>query len=99
MSWVYRCFIEGLCGLRGVREGLKVDPKMPNSWDGMRVTRLFRKATFEMDIKRTDIKSVQVVLDGKRLDGLLITNIEAGRTYKVQVSVPRSSKVAMRPRN
>lgn len=91
VSWVYRCFIEGLCGLSGVREGLKVEPKIPSHWNEMKATRQFRNATFEVDIKRTDTPKIEVVVDGKRLEGNIIKSIEAGKTYKVEVLLPKSS--------
>jgi cellobionic acid phosphorylase len=92
ISWVYRCFIEGLCGLKGVKEGLQVEPKMPSHWDGMKVTRLFRGATFEVQIKRSDMDKVQVVLNGDKIDGNIINNVENGKTYQLEVSVPRAKQ-------
>jgi cellobionic acid phosphorylase len=92
VSWVYRCVIEGLCGLRGVREGLKVDPKMPSSWEDMSVVREFRGAKFEVRIQRGDVDAVQVVVDGAKMEGNVISNVEGGRTYKVEVRVPKAKQ-------
>lgn len=88
VSWVYRCFVEGLCGLKGEKDGLVVAPQLPSSWKGMKVTRKFRDATFEVEIKRADVKDVKVVVDGKEVDGAKIKDIERGKVYQVQVSVP-----------
>jgi cellobionic acid phosphorylase len=87
ISWVYRCFIEGLCGLQGVKGGLKVDPKMPSHWEEMKVTRTFRGATYEVAIKRSD---VDVTVDGTKIDGQVIKEAEKGKTYKVEVKVPKT---------
>jgi cellobionic acid phosphorylase len=92
ISWVYRCFIEGLCGLRGVKEGLKIDPKLPSHWNEMKATRLFRGATFEVEIKRCNVQKVEVILDGKEIDGNVINNVESGKTYKVEVKVPQAKQ-------
>ena len=89
VSWVYRCFIEGLCGLRGVRQGLKVEPKMPSAWDSMKVRREFRGAVFDVEIERADVKTVKVTVDGVEIDGNVIEQIEKGRTYKISVKVSR----------
>ncbi|KAF2794714.1 glycoside hydrolase family 94 protein [Melanomma pulvis-pyrius CBS 109.77] len=89
VSWAYRCFIEGLCGLRGVPDGLRVNPQLPSDWPGMKVTRLFRGATFEIDVTRADVKEVKVVLDGKALDEPIVKGVVAGKVYKLAVSVPR----------
>jgi len=89
VSWVYRSLVEGLCGLKGTREGLSVRPMMPSGWEEMKVTRLFRGATFEVSVKRGDVKEVKVAVDGTALDEPLIKGVEAGRTYVVEVEVPR----------
>lgn len=88
VSWAYRSFIEGLCGLRGDADGLRVNPQLPSEWDGITVKRLFRGAEFNVDIRRGDVKQVQVVLDGKDLPEAHITDVESGRTYDVSVLVP-----------
>jgi len=95
VSWVYRCFIEGLCGLRGVREGLKIAPKMPSDWDQMKVRREFRGAVFNVQIKRGDVKDVKVVVDGEEVEGCVVKNVTAGKTYEVLVEVPRAKKNAV----
>lgn len=88
VAWVYRCLIEGLCGLKGDSQGLTVAPQLPSGWDGMTVTRRFRGATFEVDIKRGAVEQVTVVCDGRALPAARIDAIEAGRSYRLQVTVP-----------
>ncbi|KAI0407292.1 Six-hairpin glycosidase-like protein [Xylaria palmicola] len=89
-SWAYRCFIEGLCGLRGDAEGLTIRPQLPRGWDGMRAMRLFRGATFEVDIRRTaDVDEVVVRHGGEVLPGARFTSIRPGETYHLSVSVPQ----------
>ncbi|KAF1955645.1 Six-hairpin glycosidase [Byssothecium circinans] len=90
VSWVYRSLVEGLCGLRGVREGLVVKPQIPREWEGMKARREFRGAVFEVEVKRGEGKERRVVVDGSVLDGDVIKGIEKGRTYKVEVVVPRA---------
>ncbi|KAF2127369.1 glycoside hydrolase family 94 protein [Dothidotthia symphoricarpi CBS 119687] len=85
VSWAYRCFIEGLCGMRGVKEGLRIEPKLPSMWDGMKATRLFRGATYKLDVKRADVESMKIFVDGRELEGLVIEDVEAGGTYHVEV--------------
>lgn len=89
VSWAYRCFIEGLCGLRGDAEGLRIQPQLPSEWDSIKVKRLFRGADFEVDIKRGDVGEVQVAHDGKVLPGAHVKNIQRGATYQLSVLVPR----------
>lgn len=88
VAWVYRCLVEGLCGLKGDAKGLTVAPQLPSSWEGMSVTRRFRGAVFEVEIKRGAVERVGVICDGVALPVARIDQIEAGRSYRVEVTVP-----------
>lgn len=88
VAWVYRSVVEGLCGLKGNRDGLSILPQLPSSWDGIKVRRSFRGSVFDLDIKREDVKTVEVTVDGKKLPEPHISGIEKGRTYQVSVLVP-----------
>ncbi|KAF3761591.1 family 94 glycoside hydrolase [Cryphonectria parasitica EP155] len=88
VSWVYRSFIEGLCGLRGDAKGLRVEPQLPTGWESMRAVRTFREAYFHVNIRRGNVKTVEVVLDGERLPEAYISNVQAGKEYQVLVTVP-----------
>ncbi|KAI0123668.1 glycoside hydrolase family 94 protein [Xylariales sp. AK1849] len=95
VSWVYRCFVEGLCGLRGDAEGLRINPQLPSAWDGIKVTRLFRGAKFILDIHRAGgVEEVTVKHEGKTLPEARITGIKPGQTYRLSVSVPLVAKAA-----
>ncbi|KAI1326586.1 glycoside hydrolase family 94 protein [Xylariaceae sp. FL0255] len=88
VSWAYRCFIEGLCGLRGHLDGLIIRPQLPSDWEGMKVTRLFRGATFIIDIQRADVEDVEVRYKRELLPEARFAPIRAGETYELFVSVP-----------
>lgn len=88
VSWAYRCIIEGLCGLKGVKDGLKIDPKLPKGWNGLRATRQFRGANFEVDIQRTGVKSVKVVSNNQEIEGTVVKDVKVGKTYRLEVQIP-----------
>jgi len=90
VSWVYRSFIEGLCGLRGDAKGLAINPQLPSHWDGIKVQREFRGAKFNVDIRRADVETVQVSLGGKVLPEPRVTGFKAGETYELSVSIPKA---------
>jgi len=89
VSWAYRCFVEGLCGLRGEDDSLVINPQLPSSWDAIKVTRQFRGATIQLDIRRGDVKEVTVKQDGKVLADARIKNVKAGETYQLDVTIPK----------
>jgi cellobionic acid phosphorylase len=88
VSWVYRCLIEGLCGLKGDVRGLAINPQLPKEWDHIKIKREFRGATFYVDIQRADVSEVQVELDGKKLPEAHVDNIVIGADYNLRVMVP-----------
>ncbi|KAI1440915.1 glycoside hydrolase family 94 protein [Annulohypoxylon stygium] len=88
VSWVYRSFIEGLCGLSGDAKGLRIQPQLPSAWKGIKVTRQFRGATFVLDIHRSGDVNVVVEYDGRVLPEARFTDIQPGATYQLSVSVP-----------
>jgi cellobionic acid phosphorylase len=89
VSWVYLCFVEGLCGLKGNADGLTIKPQLPSHWDGIKVVRQFRHATFNVSIQRADVEEIQVWQDGKRLTENVIKGIVAGGAYALEVLIPR----------
>jgi cellobionic acid phosphorylase len=89
VSWLYRCLVEGLFGLRGDKHGLVIQPQLPSHWSRAKVTREFRGATFEVEMRREKgISETLVVVDGQELQVNRVTNIQVGKTYKVEVRIP-----------
>jgi cellobionic acid phosphorylase len=88
-SWAYRCFVEGLCGLKGDADGLPIQPNLPVGWDAMLVERRFRGAQFRLDIRRAEVAAVEVWQGGKKLAQARVDGIVAGRTYDLDVLVPQ----------
>jgi cellobionic acid phosphorylase len=65
-----------------------VNPQLPSHWPSMRVRRVFRGATFDVTVTRGAVERTTVACDGKVLAGAHIAGIEAGRAYRVEVTVP-----------
>ena len=89
VSWAYRCFIEGLCGLRGDGAALLVQPQLPQAWEQMKVVRAFRGATFHVTIRRSDVAEVMVKQDGQFLPSPRVTRFATGDQIQLEVFIPR----------
>jgi len=90
-SWLYRSVIEGLFGLRGCKTGLRISPNLPTHWTEARVTRRFRGASFEIQIRRDNaVKQLQLTSSDATIKDGVVTSVEAGKTYHVQVVIPPS---------
>lgn len=89
VSWVYRSLIEGLFGLKGCPAGLLVEPQLPSAWQTARAVRQFRGASFEVHYQReSGLTETRVVVDGAVSAGNCIEQVQPGRHYRVQVSIP-----------
>ena len=89
VSWVYRCLVEELFGLKGDKHGLLIQPQLPSHWNQAKATREFRGATFEVELRRkVGVSKTQVTVNGQVLPADRISKIQAGKTYKVEVALP-----------
>ena len=89
VSWVYRCLVEGLFGLKGDNKGLLVDPQLPSEWTSAKATREFRGAIFHVTIERAKVTEPSVSLDGVKLAHPRIDSIVVGKEYQVSVLLPQ----------
>jgi cellobionic acid phosphorylase len=86
ISWFYRCLIDGLFGVRGCRQGLRIEPGLPKAWREASITRAFRGALFDIRLRRVPgVSATRLILDGQPVEGPVIGNVEAGRRYAVEV--------------
>ncbi len=53
-SWLFRCLIEDLLGIRAEADGLIVQPNVPREWDGFTVERPFRGRLIKLNCRRAD---------------------------------------------
>ena len=84
--WMFRDGLDYILGVRPTYNGLIIDPCIPDNWDGFKVTRKFRGATYEIEVKNPNhvqhgVKSIEI--DGKAIVGDVLPIIEAGRTAKI----------------
>ena len=89
-SWIYRILVEELFGLKGCPEGLSISPSLPCHWDNAAVTRHFRGARFHVKYRREG-NEFAVHLDDNRLNDPVVTNVQSGAEYHVEVVLPAKS--------
>jgi cellobiose phosphorylase len=87
-SWAYQTGTQYILGVRPTYEGFQISPCIPRTWDGFKVTREFRKAVYQIEVKNPDhvckgVRSVQV--DDKEIVGNVVPVFGDGRTYQVEV--------------
>lgn len=89
ISWLYRCLVEELCGLKGCASGLQIKPKLPTSLKSLSGQRVFRGAVLNFTIEQApEIIVMEVLLDKQDVTGNVIKNLQSGKDYQLQVRVP-----------
>jgi cellobiose phosphorylase len=51
-GWMYRAAAGHLLGIRPDWDGLRIDPRLPPSWEGFSAERRFRGATYRIRVRR-----------------------------------------------
>jgi cellobiose phosphorylase len=51
-GWYLRAFVEGVLGITAELDGLRVAGDLPDGWDGYRLKRVFRGATYHIQVSR-----------------------------------------------
>ena len=78
-AWNWYAISQFILGIRPTYRGLQIDPCIPKDWDGFKVTRKFRGATYNIEVKNPDHVNkgiAEILIDGKKLpDGVDILPI------------------------
>jgi len=87
-AWLFRVAWEGILGIRGVYDGLLIDPVIPKTWTSFEARRVFRGATYEIEVKNPKgvargVKELWV--DGKKITGNLIKPHGDNKMHQVRV--------------
>jgi cellobiose phosphorylase/N,N'-diacetylchitobiose phosphorylase len=73
-SWMLKCIIEYVIGVKADYNGLRIEPALPQDWDEVEIFRRFRGRQYQICIKRSaDVPgSYDIYVNGKRhnIDGL-----------------------------
>ena len=87
-SWNFYAITQYILGVRPEYDGLTVDPCIPKKWDGFKMQRIFRGATYQLEIKNPDHVSKgveQIIVNGKTLISNKIPLLEKGKNHKVEI--------------
>ncbi|MCL5104589.1 MAG: glycosyl transferase family 36 [Armatimonadetes bacterium] len=84
--WMFRDALDYILGVRPTYDGLMIDPCIPDSWDGFRLIRKFRGASYEIEVRNPNHVQKGVVrleMDGNVIEDNVLPQVEAGGTAKV----------------
>ena len=89
-AWNFYVISNYILGIKPDWQGLKIDPCVPHDWDGYKVSRRFRGATYDIAINNPDhvCKGVKaVVVDGKAIEGNVLPVFADGKNHEVVVTL------------
>ncbi|MCR4406743.1 MAG: glycosyl transferase [Anaerolineae bacterium] len=87
-SWAYQAATQYILGIRPAYDGLQIDPCIPRRWDGFKVTRTFRNALYQIEVRNPDrvckgVRSIKV--DGEDVQGNIMPVFCDGQIHRVEV--------------
>lgn len=87
-AWNFVAISQFILGCIPDYDGLKIDPSIPEAWDGFKLTRKFRGNTYNITVNNPEhiskgIKSVTV--DGVRINGNILPVFEKDTVHEVEV--------------
>lgn len=80
--------VEELLGIQPCCDGLRLQPKLPDSWHDYEITRKIRGDIYRVHVRRSlrpARGNVRIYLDGKPLEGNLIPECCDGQEHKVEI--------------
>ncbi|MGZ5291693.1 MAG: GH36-type glycosyl hydrolase domain-containing protein, partial [Actinomycetota bacterium] len=88
-AWNLVAITQWILGLRAEHDGLRVDPCLPQDWEGFEAERRFRGATYRISVSkargvRGRVSSVAV--DGRPIEGTLVPLAAPGATVSVEAT-------------
>jgi cellobiose phosphorylase len=89
-AWTYVAVTQWILGIRPEYDGLRIAPCVPASWDGFRVTRRFRGATYHISVRTMPSAPrppSSLLVDGRVVDGNVVPVAPAGTTVMVEATV------------
>lgn len=87
-SWNFYAITQYILGVQPDYEGLRIDPCIPKDWDGFKMTRKFRGATYKIEVKNPSHVSKGVRetwINGEKINSNLIPLLEKGKQHSVKI--------------
>ena len=89
-SWNFYAITQYILGVQPDYDGLRVDPCIPTAWSGFKMTRRFRGATYEIEVRNPDRVSKgvrELLVNGEKVESNLVPLLEPGKVHRVEVTM------------
>ncbi len=95
-AWMWKVAVEYILGVRPEFRGLLIDPCIPHEWDGFKLRRRFRRATYEIEVSNPEHVCqgvAELIVDGEPWNSHLIPAFSDGKTHEVKVRMGSTENV------
>ena len=87
-GWMYRLIIESLLGLTRSATHLRLEPRMPQAWNGFTLTYRYASTSYEIRVVRNGAATPQLTVDGVPQHDQLIELTDSGGVRQVELLLP-----------
>ena len=87
-SWNFYAMTQYILGIKPDYEGLLINPCIPKKWDGFKMKRKFRGATYLIDVKNPEHVSKgvkRITVNGTSIEGNLVPILEFEKEHVIEV--------------
>ncbi|SNR48293.1 cellobiose phosphorylase [Lutibacter agarilyticus] len=87
-SWNFYAITQYILGVKPDYDGLSINPCIPSKWDGFKMTREFRGATYNIEVfnpKHISKGVLQLIVNGEEIEGVIVPILEKGKKHSIQV--------------
>ena len=87
-SWNFYAITQYILGVRPEYDGLRVDPYIPEKWEGFKMQRKFRGATYQLEIENPDHVSKgvkEMMINGESINSNKIPLLEKGKNHTIKI--------------
>jgi len=88
-AWNYAAISQWILGVRAELDGLRIEPVIPESWNGFSARRIFRGVTYEINVQRRGAgNAVALLVNGVEQEGSLVAvNAAPGSVVLVEALI------------
>ncbi|HTV49120.1 MAG TPA: glucoamylase family protein [Phycisphaerae bacterium] len=87
-GWMYRFLIETLLGVTREGNQLHVNPRIPDAWNGFKLSYRYQQTIYNLTVKKTDAEDLSITLDGSRVQNHSVPLVNDKKTHEVRVDLP-----------
>jgi cyclic beta-1,2-glucan synthetase len=92
-GWMYRLAVETLLGLHFEINKLRINPRIPDSWESFKIHYRYHETFYHITIKKVDDKNlseISLVLDGAEQNENMITLINDQIEHQAEILIPKN---------